>query len=234
MPPAPEFTADPASTARELSKFTEQAMHCANACCGAVATVAKGSSDRRSTATHPDLTALLSVELASGEGPTPSALDAGEPVSAQDLLTEDRWPDYRAVALDSGIRSSVTMPFSRTELEVTLSLYSFQPGAFTEVSHQPVYILGEHFAEGLVRDHYYRAALAEVDQLESALRSRPVIDQASGILMHVMGCGAAEAFGMLRRLSQRSNRKLAEVAEAVVRNMGKGLEKELPRLDPPT
>lgn len=230
--PAPEFTADPAATTRELSKFTDQAMHCTDACCGAVATLTTGTSDRRATATHPDLTALLLVELASGEGPTPSALDAGEPVSAQDLLTEDRWPDYRAVALDSGIRSSVTMPFGRTGVEVTLSLYSFQPHTFTQVSHHPVYILGEHFTEGLVRDHYYRAALAEVDQLETALRSRPVIDQASGILMHVMGCGAAEAFAVLRHISQRANRKLAEVAEEVVRDKGLGLEAELPHFEP--
>jgi hypothetical protein len=232
MAPVPEYPADPAATTRELSKFTEQAMQCTDACCGAVVTLTTGSSDRRSTATHPDLTALLSVELATGEGPTPSALDAGEPVSAQDLLTEDRWPDYRAMALDSGIRSSVTMPFGRTGLEVTLSLYSFQPGTFTEVSHQPVYILGEHFTEGLVRDHYYRAALAEVDQLETALRSRAVIDQASGILMHVMGCDAAAAFALLRQVSQRANRKLAEVAEEVVRNKGQGLE-GLGRLAPP-
>ncbi|MFI9586705.1 ANTAR domain-containing response regulator [Streptomyces sp. NPDC052236] len=233
MVPAPEFAADLAATTRELSKLTEQAMHCADACCGAVATLATGGSDRRATATHPDLTALLSVEMASGEGPTPSALDTGEPVGAQDLLTEDRWPRYRAMALDSGIRSSVTMPFDHTELEVTLSLYSFQPGAFPQVSHHPVYILGEHFTKGLVRDHYYRAALAEVDQLETALRSRAVIDQASGILMHVMGCGAAEAFAVLRHISQRSNRKLAEVAAEVVRDKGQGLEKELPRLAPP-
>jgi hypothetical protein len=233
MSSAQEFIADPAATTRELSKFTDQAMHCTGACCGAVATLTTGSSDRRATATHPDLTALLSVELASGQGPTPSALDAGETVSTHDLLTEDRWPAYCAVALASGIRSSVTIPFSRTGVEVTLSLYSFQPGTFTEVSHHPVYILGEAFAERLVRDRHYRAALAEVEQLETALRSRPVIDQASGIVMHVMGCGAADAFTVLRRISQRTNRKLAEVAEEVVRNKGHGLEAELPHFAGP-
>jgi AmiR/NasT family two-component response regulator len=73
-----------------------------------------------------------------------------------------------------------------------------------------------------------------VDQLETALRSRPVIDQASGILMHVMGCAPAEAFGMLRRISQRTNRKLAEVAGEVVRTNGQGLAEELPHLAPPS
>lgn len=224
MVPAPGPTPESAATARELSQFTEQAMRCTHACCGAVATLTSGSSERRATATHPDLTALLSVELASGDGPTPCALEAGEPVSAPDLLTEDRWPYYRAVALESGLRSSVTVPFRRAGLEVTVSLYSFRPGAFTRASHRPVSVLGELFAEGLVRERHYRAALAEVGQLETALRSRAVIDQASGILMHVMGCGAPEAFDMLRHISQRANRKLAEVAAEVVRSKGQGLE----------
>ncbi|MEV6400009.1 GAF and ANTAR domain-containing protein [Streptomyces sp. NPDC051907] len=226
MSPSSGLTTEPsaaASAARELSHFTEQAMRCADACCGAVATVAGDGSDRRATATHPDLSALLCVELASGEGPTPSALDAGEPVGAPDLLTEERWPDYRAVALDSGIRSSVTLPFRRTGLEVTLSLYSFRPGAFPGAPHGPVRVLGEFFAEGLVRDRRCRAAVAEADQLAAALRTRAVIDQASGIVMHQRGCGAAEAFDVLRQISQRGNRKLSAVAEEVVRDTGQGL-----------
>ncbi|MDH2390237.1 GAF and ANTAR domain-containing protein [Streptomyces sp. HNM0663] len=222
-PPVPE----PTAAARELSQFTREAMQCADASCGAVATLTGEGGDLRTTATHPDLTALLSVEMASGEGPTPAALDAGETVSAQDLLTEERWPDYRAVALDSGLRSSVTMPFSRDELDVTLSLYSFRPRAFGEGVQQSVHLLGEYFAEGLARDHSCRAALAEVDQLETALESRAVIDQACGIVMHVTEGDAREAFGILRRISQRTNRKLAEVADEVVRRRGRGLEAEL-------
>ncbi|WP_308409593.1 ANTAR domain-containing protein [Streptomyces sp. A3M-1-3] len=77
-------------------------------------------------------------------------------------------------------------------------------------------------AAGMVRDRRYIAALSEVGQLENALRSRPVIDQASGILMHVLGCDADDAFGTPRRISQRDNRKLADVAEAVVRTRGLG------------
>ncbi|MFF3290985.1 ANTAR domain-containing response regulator [Streptomyces sp. NPDC003023] len=226
MLPPPELTVEPAVTARDLSDFTEAAMRCVETCCGAATTVTDGSSERRAATTHPDLSTLISVELDTGEGPTSSALDAGEPVGASDLLDEERWPDYRAAALDSGIRSSVTMPFRRGEVEVTLSLYSFRPGTFAHLAHHPVIVLGEQFAQGLVRDHHYRAALAQVNQLETALDSRAVIDQASGILMHAMGCGAGEAFDMLRRISQRSNRKLSAVAEEIVRSRGRGLREQ--------
>jgi hypothetical protein len=219
----PDPVVDPAATARDLSDFSEAAMRCVDTCCGAATTVADGTSERRAAATHPDLTSLLSVEFDSGQGPTSSALDAGEPVAAADLLDEERWPVYRAAALDSGIRSSVTMPFRRSEVELTLSLYSFRPGAFEHLTLQPVVVLGEQFAQQLVRDHHYRAALAQVNQLETALDSRAVIDQASGILMHALGCGPADAFDVLRRFSQRSNRKLSAVAEEVVRSRGRSL-----------
>ncbi|MEV6650963.1 ANTAR domain-containing protein [Streptomyces sp. NPDC051219] len=214
------------SSLRKLSELAEQSARCTLACCGAVATVTDGSADRPA-ATHPDLAGLVAVQLATGEGPVPAALDAGEPVHTEDLLDEDRWPEYRAAALDSGVRACVTLPFRRAGLAVTISLFSFRPGTLGAAAHGPVTVLGDMAAAGMVRDRRYMAALSEVGQLENALRSRPVIDQASGILMHVLGCGADEAFATLRRISQRTNRKLADVAEAVVRTRGLGLERDL-------
>lgn len=223
---------EPDSAVRRLSELAEQSARCAPESCGAVATIADGGTERRTTATHPDLDALASVQLAVGDGPIPAALDRGEPVDAQDLLNEERWPRYRALALDSGVRSSVTLPFCRTGIEVTVSLYSFRPGSLQRAAYGPVGVLGEQVTAGLVRDRRYRQALAEVDQLETALHSRAAIDQASGIVMHVLRCDSGEAFAVLRQMSQRTNRKLAEVAEAVVEGKGRGLESTLARLAP--
>lgn len=219
-----------ASAARRLSALAEQSARCAPACCGAVATLTEGGTERRASATHPDLAALASVQLASGDGPIPAALDTGEQVDAEDLLTEVRWPGYRAVALESGVRSSVTLPFSQQGIEVTVSLYSFRPGALDGAALGPAAVLGEEATAGLLRDRRYNAALAELEQLETALRSRPVIDRATGIVMHVLGCDAEGAFAVLRRISQHTNNKLAEVADGVVRARGRGLERELAAL----
>lgn len=221
---------EPDSAVRRLSELAEQSARCAPASCGALATIADGGTERRATATHPDLAALASVQFSVGDGPIPAALDRGEPVDARDLLNEERWPAYRALALDSGVRSSVTIPFCRTGIEVTLSLYSFRPGSLERAAYGPVGVLGEQVTAGLVRDRRYREALAEVDQLETALHSRAAIDQASGIVMHALRCDGEEAFAVLRRMSQRSNRKLAEVAQAVVEGRGSGLESALARL----
>ncbi|GAA4893544.1 GAF and ANTAR domain-containing protein [Streptomyces coeruleoprunus] len=226
---------EPASTVRRLQQLAEQCVRSVPACCGAVATLGDEhgeQEERRTSATHPDLAALVSVQLDSGDGPIRDALDSGAPVDAEDLLHDDRWPAYRALALGSGVRASVTLPFHRAGLDITLNLYGFRPGSLGDAAHGPAAVLGEEVTAGLARDRRYRAALTEVGQLETALRSRPVIDQAGGIVMHVLGCGVEEAYAVLRRVSQLGNRKLADVAAAIVRTRGRGLEKELARLAP--
>ncbi|WP_434599121.1 ANTAR domain-containing response regulator [Streptomyces sp. A5-4] len=219
-----------ASTVRRLSELAGQAVRCAPSCCGAATTFTDGGPGRRSAATHPDLAELVAVQLTADAGPVLSALALGGPAGSPDLLTDERWPAYRASALASGVRSSVTLPQRRAGIEVTVSLFSFRPRTLEDVVHGPVGILLEQVTASLVRDRHYRAVLTEVDQLAAALRTRPVIDQATGMVMHILGCDAQDAFGMLRRLSQSSNRKLAEVAEGVVRGRGRGLERDLARM----
>jgi hypothetical protein len=212
---------------RRLSELAEQAARCTSDCCGASSMVSEGGTERPAAVTHPDLAGLVSAQLRSGDGPIPAALEHGEPVDSADLLCDERWPEYRALALDAGVRSSVTLPFRRSSLTVALSLYSFRPGALEDAPHGPARALGDLAATCLVRDRSYRAALTELDQLGAALRSRPVVDQACGIVMYVLGCDADAAFGVLRRISQGTNRKLTDVATAVVEKRGWGLEREL-------
>ncbi|MHB9757845.1 ANTAR domain-containing response regulator [Streptomyces sp. BYX5S] len=216
--------------ARRLSELAEEAVRCTADCCGAVATASDGTGERPTAVTHPDLAPLVTVQDRSGDGPIPTAEEGGDPVDATDLLNDRRWPEYRALALDSGVRSSVTIPFRSADLTVTLSLYSFHAGCLGDAPHGPVRALGNLAVGCLVRDRSYRAALAEVDQLGSALRSRPVVDQACGIVMHVLGCGPDDAFTVLRRISQTTNRKLSDVASAVVERRGRGLEREFTAL----
>ncbi|MGN9757461.1 ANTAR domain-containing response regulator [Streptomyces sp. SD31] len=223
-------SAEAALPGRRLSELVEQAVRCTADCCGASSLVAEAGAERPAAVTHPDLAGLVAVQLRSGDGPIPAALERGRPVDSADLLRDERWPEYRAMALDSGVRSSVTLPFRRSGLTVTLSLYSFRPGALEDAAHGPVHALGELAASCLVRDRSYRAALTELDHLGTALRSRPVVDQACGIVMHVLGCDADAAFGVLRRISQGTNRKLSDVAAGVVSRRGRGLERDLAAL----
>ena len=55
--------------------------------------------------------------------------------------------------------------------------------------------------------------------METALASRGVIEQAKGILMAAQRCSAEEAFDLLRRASQRENRKLRDIATQIVEHV---------------
>jgi AmiR/NasT family two-component response regulator len=62
----------------------------------------------------------------------------------------------------------------------------------------------------------YKAQGKVAEQLQAAMASRAVIGQAKGILMGTRGCSAEDAFDILVKLSQDSNRKLREVAQVLV------------------
>ncbi|MEV5881267.1 ANTAR domain-containing protein [Streptomyces sp. NPDC052020] len=77
-------------------------------------------------------------------------------------------------------------------------------------------------AVALERSERLHDLQAEVEQLRHAIASRPVIDQARGILMATHGCTSDEAWHLLRETSQLSNTKLRAVAAAITSSAGNG------------
>lgn len=219
---------DDASPQRRLARLVELVPLCVPECCGATATLS-ADGDSTVAASHPDLADLTEVQLATGEGTIPEALRTNEPAEVTDVLCADGWPNFRAAALDTGVRSGATLPFNRQGLSLTVTLYGFQPGPLRRTAEAPVTVLGELMASAVAQDRRYEMALAAVDQMDAALRSRPVVDQACGILMHATGCGPDEAFDKLRRFSQQRNEKLVDIARTVVSTRGAALRRAAPR-----
>jgi hypothetical protein len=141
-------------------------------------------------------------------------------IVCHDLLQETRWPRFRALALQTGLRACLTIPVRRHRMAAAVTLYAFWPGVLAPGPDRPVRILGEAFVDALVRDQDCLSSQLEAEQLRAALSSRAVIDQACGIVMRVVGCDSEQAFGLLRSISQRTNRKLSEIAGEVVRGRG--------------
>ncbi|RKN40155.1 ANTAR domain-containing protein [Streptomyces hoynatensis] len=219
-----------------LVTLAERAAACAPAACGAVTTLSyeeggepgPAEAEPPSAVTHPDLAALVDVQWEEGEGPIPTAIRTGEPAVAEDLLGEERWPAYRTAALAAGLRSSTTLPFRRDGMTVTVTLCGFRPGFLDEQTRTAATLVGDLAAQALLRDHQWKQARTEAEQLDNALRSRPVVDQACGILMHILGCDADAAFALLRRRSQRTNTRLLDLAHEVVRTRGRGFDAAFP------
>jgi hypothetical protein len=105
--------------------------------------------------------------------------------------------------------------------EVFVQLWRQAPGFPPEGTSAVKWVMG--LADGAAESPSLQAELelcrAECADLRAALATRPVIDQAKGILMARHGCSAEEAFRMLAQASQRENRKVRDVARRVIANV---------------
>jgi GAF domain-containing protein len=163
---------------------------------------------RASTGEPPLLLDRLQQRL--GDGPCINAAKHQSVFRIEDTRHDQRWPEFNAEAARLKVRSMLCVPLWIDERGLgALSLYADQTAAFSEL-HERVTILLATFAA---------LALAEAqraDQLQDALSNRDVIGQAKGILMERHGVTADAAFGVLSRVSQAENMKLAEIARRFV------------------
>ncbi|TDD67430.1 ANTAR domain-containing protein [Jiangella aurantiaca] len=157
-------------------------------------------------------------QYAGGWGPCVHSLATGEVVEIADQESDPRWPEYRVHAIALGVRSSLSLPLSvNGEVVGAMNLYDFdEPEAFDIQNRRraETFAAQASTALTLALRQAHDAELA--DQLEQALATRSVIDQAVGILMAQQRCAADQAFALLRKHSQNNNLKLRTVAERLV------------------
>jgi GAF domain-containing protein len=142
----------------------------------------------------------------------------GQMISIEDTAQSGSYPEFRRQADRNGIRHtlSVGMP---TLQDTTGALNIYGGGAagpFNQVARDIATTFAGYAAIALLNAALYAGALAEVHQMHQALASRAGIEQAKGILMRERHCSADEAFSLLRERSSRSQRKLRDVAQAIV------------------
>ena len=145
-----------------------------------------------------DLAEGPTVDVTAGDGPT---------VLCCDLQAEERWPQWRAGVSPAQVGSCLSLRLDLGRKSVgALTLYAATTHAFTPE------IVGVGTALAL-HVQVAAAAVTKRGNLRIALESRDVIGQAKGILMERHRYTADEAFDLLVAASQRTNRKLREVAE---------------------
>jgi GAF domain-containing protein len=174
--------------------------------------------DARTAASTGQLALTLDdCQYRKGHGPCLEASATHSTVSLPDMATEKRWPDWAAQALGARVHSSLSIGLPIHE-QVTgaLNVYATKPEAFDS----DAVVLGQTFAGyaavALANAHLYDTQATLAQQMQAAMQSRAVIEQAKGIIMGSRRCTADEAFAILTRLSQDTNRKLRDVAAAVV------------------
>jgi GAF domain-containing protein len=160
---------------------------------------------------------LDKTQYAQGDGPCLTAASDREVVAVPDLSTEERWPEFTAAARERGVGSmlSIGLPV-REQVIGALNMYARVPGAFDDHSVEMAETFAGHAAVALANATLYASATSLAEQMAEAMRSRAVIEQAKGILMAQRHCTPDDAFELLTQASQRANKKLRDIAAAIV------------------
>jgi GAF domain-containing protein len=164
-------------------------------------------------------TDLDETQYDEGHGPCLHAARTGELTEIPDTRADDRWPDYTAHAVEHGNLSSLSIPLAIDKDEqVTgaLNIYARRPDAFDQASRSVATRFAPYAAVAAGNLYAYQSARDMADNLQTALETRAVIDQAKGILMERHRLTADQAFQMLAHASMHTNRKVRDVAERLV------------------
>jgi len=152
-----------------------------------------------------------------GHGPCLDSIAGREPMRIDSMREELRWPDWTPRARAHGAGSSLSMPVPvQREVAAAVNIYSTAEHAFDDASVELASTFAAYAGVALANMHLYEAQGRVAEQLQQAMQSRAVIEQAKGILMAQKHCTAQEAFDLLVGASQRSNRKLRDVAQSLV------------------
>lgn len=169
-------------------------------------------------ASHPFVTALDAIQHSIlNEGPSITAVLERRTARSGSLGGEPRWPRFGPRAGRLGVHSALALPLLVAGLPVgAISAYAYGKDAFDDRAIHAGELFAVPAAVSVRNAQLLAHSLARTDQLQSALSSRPVIEQAIGLLRGRSGSSTEEAFSRLRAISQTEHIKLIDVAQHIV------------------
>jgi GAF domain-containing protein len=170
--------------------------------------------------TDPESPEIDQAQYDSGRGPCLDAWRQKRTIRLDEITSDGRgdYPEFTEACVARGIGSTLSLALVTAEQGVgALNLYARTPWGFTPDDQQ----VGEELATAasvvLANAAAYWGAFELSQQLDEAMKSRAVIEQAKGMLMaQSPGLDAEGAFDLLRMASQRENVKLREIAQRIV------------------
>src|SRR6266487_4709085 len=157
-------------------------------------------------------------QLQNDQGPCLDCFRAGRPVSAADLGAEvQRWPRFAAAARQAGFAAVQALPMRLREQVIgALNLFRADAGAFAPGDVRVGQALADVATISLLHERNVRLSDTLNEQLQTALNSRVVIEQAKGKLAERLGLDMDQAFKLLRDSARARNLLLSELAQAFV------------------
>ena len=170
-----------------------------------------------------DKTALVldEAQYAIGDGPCLSAI-RHRGVEHVSTASDTRWPAFIGAAVERGVLATFSVPLGNEETVVGgLNLYSETTAEFDDASKELACVFADQLGVAAATLTLYAEGYELSHQLQHAMQSRAVIEQAKGILMAAERCGPDAAFEILVRASQNQNRKLRAIATDIVERYGR-------------
>ena len=157
-------------------------------------------------------------QLQNAEGPCLDAYSSLVPVVNADLATaSDRWPKFAPAAIAAGFQSVHAFPMRLRDTVIgALNLFGHADVAFEDQEVRVVQALADVATIGLLQERSISRSDSLTEQLQGALNSRIVIEQAKGALARQQGTTPSEAFEVMRSEARRSRRRLVDVADEVI------------------
>ena len=171
------------------------------------------------TALGDDVTAVELVQERHQAGPCVTAFRTGEIVAVRDLReAPSRWPEYVRVAEEMGILAVASIPMRLDDVTVgALNLYSREVRDWPREDLDAAVVLTDMATVYLINASHHRKQVELTEQLQHALDTRLVIEQAKGMLAVRHSITPEQAFERLRTLARSRSVTVEAVAEAVVR-----------------
>jgi GAF domain-containing protein len=157
-------------------------------------------------------------ELQSDEGPCLDTFSTGEPVVNVDLHeAEERWPTFTEAALAADMRSTHAVPLRlRGQLIGAMNLFSSGDQRLTDDDLSLGQALADVATIGLLQQRAIQEQAILAHQLQTALDTRILVEQAKGVLAERTGLTPNETFGYLRKHARATRQTLQVVALEVI------------------
>jgi GAF domain-containing protein len=177
-----------------------------------------GQGTLQMVAASSERTRLLELfQLQTDQGPCVDCFHTGRPVSVADLSTGGRWPRFTAAAAEVGFAAVHALPMRlRSEVIGALNFFDTSPGALDRGKLRIGQALADVATIGLLQQRAIHRSGVVTEQLQTALNSRVLIEQAKGILAERLHLDVADAFALLRSGARNHNRRLSDLARAII------------------
>jgi GAF domain-containing protein len=158
------------------------------------------------------------AQLGFDEGPCLDCIETGQPIEVTDLaVAAERWPRFVALAQARGFDAVHASPLHlRGQTFGAMNLFSVGPDAFSDQDAALAMALAQVATISLVQHQTIRSQGNVNDQLQRALESRVLIEQAKGVLAQRHGVPIDAAFTLLRTHARTSQSRLHDIADRVV------------------